>query len=170
MPEQVYKSVTVVNERDEIVGAEDMFYAIDNGLIRSCTHIFVFNKSGKILLQRRSRNVFLPLLLDSSSAGHVDEGETRLMAAVRELEEEIGIANHEVIEIEKSFCLPGAMSTIHKVVVADDIQLTLNPEEVEEVLWLTASEISTLIKLEPTKCTPSLVTIWTELADELISK
>ena len=55
-------------------------------------HILVFNRKGDCLLQKRSMlKDRLPGVWDSSAAGHLNAGEDYLPAAVRELEEELGL-------------------------------------------------------------------------------
>jgi isopentenyldiphosphate isomerase len=55
-------------------------------------HIWIVTPSGRVLLQRRSRlKENNPGLWDVSVAGHVSAGESVAGAAVREIEEEIGL-------------------------------------------------------------------------------
>lgn len=59
-------------------------------------HVWVYNDKGEILLQRRcSIKDSNPNMLDVSSAGHLSAGEESVIAALRELEEEIGIRAQE---------------------------------------------------------------------------
>jgi 16S rRNA (adenine1518-N6/adenine1519-N6)-dimethyltransferase len=56
-------------------------------------HLFIFNRSGELLLQKRSRwKDRHPGLWDSSAAGHVSANEDYDAAASRELQEELGVA------------------------------------------------------------------------------
>jgi 16S rRNA (adenine1518-N6/adenine1519-N6)-dimethyltransferase len=70
--------------------------------------MLVANQEGELFLQKRSiwkdKN---PGLWDSSSAGHVDSGETYLQAAERELSEELGIKT----PLESIGCLPCSEET-----------------------------------------------------------
>ena len=55
-------------------------------------HIWVFNRKGEVLLQRRAANKdSYPNMLDISCAGHLSAGDTSLEGALRELEEELGL-------------------------------------------------------------------------------
>jgi isopentenyl-diphosphate delta-isomerase len=92
MNETEYKKVTVVDEADNVIGAEYLLVAKEKGLLRRAARVFVFDKNGRLLLQRRSSKVFNPNLLDQSVGGHVDEGESYLEAAERELMEELNLA------------------------------------------------------------------------------
>ena len=89
--ESEHKKVVVVDENDNVIGAEYMFDAIEKKMLRKVSRVFVFDQQGKILVQRRSASVVRPLLLDQSVGGHVDEGETYYEAAERELMEELGL-------------------------------------------------------------------------------
>lgn len=83
MPPKIYNKVVVADANDNVIGAEFMMDAISKGMIRRAARIYVFNESGQLLLQQRSKNVLKPLLLDQSAAGHVDEGESYKQAAHR---------------------------------------------------------------------------------------
>jgi 16S rRNA (adenine1518-N6/adenine1519-N6)-dimethyltransferase len=82
----------VVDENDVVIGALPRAEVHGNNLPHRAVHIFIFNRAGEILLQKRSpwkdRH---PGLWDSSAAGHVIAGEEFDQAAMRELEEELGI-------------------------------------------------------------------------------
>ena len=63
------------------------------GLWHKTVHVWIRNRNGEILLQKRSmsKEVF-PGCWDVSCAGHVDSGESAVEAAIRELHEELGIS------------------------------------------------------------------------------
>ncbi|MFH0829746.1 MAG: NUDIX domain-containing protein [Candidatus Aenigmatarchaeota archaeon] len=62
------------------------------GLWHYSAHVWIFNSKGEVLLQKRAIDKEShPGLWDISSAGHVSAGETPDHAAVREVEEELGI-------------------------------------------------------------------------------
>ena len=61
-------------------------------LFHRAVHIFILNRRGELLLQKRSyRKDKFPRRWDSSAAGHVNAGESYRDCAIRELEEELGI-------------------------------------------------------------------------------
>jgi isopentenyldiphosphate isomerase len=62
------------------------------GHFHPTVHIWFYNKNGEILLQKRSQKKDIhPNLWDVSVAGHIGAGEAILAAAIREVQEEIGL-------------------------------------------------------------------------------
>lgn len=63
------------------------------GMFHPTVHIWCYTPEGKLLLQQRGENKEThPLLWDVSVAGHVGAGESIIEAAIREVEEEIGLS------------------------------------------------------------------------------
>ncbi|SDX91169.1 Isopentenyldiphosphate isomerase [Lutibacter oricola] len=67
-------------------------YAHKNGIYHASAHIWIFNNSEEILIQKRAsdKDTF-PNFWDISVAGHISAGEKPLTSAIREVEEEIGL-------------------------------------------------------------------------------
>ena len=84
----------VVDERDQVVGkALRSRCHGDPSLIHRAAHVLVFNRSGQLLLQKRAADKQIqPNRWDSSVGGHLEPGEDYHAAAVREMQEELGIA------------------------------------------------------------------------------
>ncbi|MGH7936574.1 MAG: NUDIX domain-containing protein, partial [Chthoniobacterales bacterium] len=83
----------VVDENDRVIGAESRAKVHGNNLRHRAVHLFIFNRGGELLLQKRSRwKDRHPRLWDSSAAGHVSAGEGYDETAERELREELGIS------------------------------------------------------------------------------
>lgn len=121
-------------------------------------HIWIIKRldsSIYVLLQKRSKEkLFYPNCYDVSSAGHVSAGEETRYSAVREIEEELGIAadprNLEYIGTEKT---EKSCSTVDGDVTDREIatvyvytkpveieNLKLQKSEVSEVRWLDIDE------------------------------
>lgn len=67
-------------------------YAHMHGLLHGTVHIWFYTDGQKILLQKRSKNkIAFPNLWDVSVAGHINSNEDIYEAAVREVNEEIGL-------------------------------------------------------------------------------
>jgi isopentenyldiphosphate isomerase len=66
----------------------------DPSLVHRVIHILVFDKKGRLLLQKRSMNKDVaPGKWDTSVGGHVNPGEDILGAAKREMKEELGVVD-----------------------------------------------------------------------------
>ncbi len=66
-------------------------------LLHKVVHILVFNDAGELLLQKRSMNKDMePGKWDTSVGGHISPGEDLKTAALREMEEELGISSCEL--------------------------------------------------------------------------
>lgn len=63
-----------------------------NGFFHQSAHIWIFDKNKNVLIQKRAadKDTF-PNLWDISVAGHISAGELPIDAAIREVEEEVGI-------------------------------------------------------------------------------
>ena len=81
-----------VDNRDVPVKPVLRHTAHAKGLRHRAVHILVFNKKGEIFVQRRSRakDVY-PRYYEASLSGHVRAGEEYDKAALRELDEELGL-------------------------------------------------------------------------------
>lgn len=81
------------------------------GLWHPTIHVWLYTKDGKVLIQQRGKNKEThPLLWDVSVAGHVASGEDIPLAAVREVQEEVGL------EISgKDLESIGTFKAIHKI-------------------------------------------------------
>jgi 16S rRNA (adenine1518-N6/adenine1519-N6)-dimethyltransferase len=94
----------VVDENDRLVRDAPRGEVHGNNLRHRAVHIFIFNRLGELLLQKRSRwKDRHPLLWDSSAAGHVEAGEEYDETASRELEEELGV-KAELTRVAKLPC------------------------------------------------------------------
>jgi isopentenyl-diphosphate delta-isomerase type 1 len=69
----------------------------DKSLLHRAVHVFVLDRQGRIFLQKRSMlKRIQPGRWDASVGGHVDPGETPEQAAVREMDEELGVSGVEL--------------------------------------------------------------------------
>jgi isopentenyldiphosphate isomerase len=82
----------VVNEKGSIINKATRKEVHDKGLLHREVHVWLYNKRGEVVLQKRSKNQeTFPGMWDASVGGHVDLGEKPLEAAIRELKEETGL-------------------------------------------------------------------------------
>lgn len=82
----------VINEHDEVIGQADAREVLKKGLLSRVSFILVLNSQGDLVLQQRAAaKASYPLFWSGGAAGHVNTGETYEEAALRELDEELGI-------------------------------------------------------------------------------
>lgn len=128
------------------------------GYYHHTVHVWLYTKSGEILLSQRSASkAICPLLWDVSVAGHIDAGEPMLTAAVREMREEIGLQITEE-DLEKIGVFPCFQSYDNGIVdnefhntfvseLKEDIaSLQLQKEEVEAVKLVSLEDFKSLIE------------------------
>lgn len=117
-------------------------------------HVWIATPDGRLLIQRRSREKENhPGLWDVSAAGHLSAGEDSLSAAVREVEEEIGLRIRPdelryLATLRETFVLNGGAyidDEIHDVLIVtreiDPRALVLQPGEVDEVALVFPAEL-----------------------------
>jgi isopentenyl-diphosphate delta-isomerase type 1 len=130
----------VVDGNDQVVERRPRAEIHRLGLRHRATHVLLFNQRGHIFLQQRSQQKDVnPGLWDTSAAGHVDPGESYDDCARRELSEELGI-HCAAGDLELLFQLPASETTgwefIHVYRIVHDGPLQLNPEEIDDGMWL----------------------------------
>lgn len=143
-----------------------------DGITHGASHTFIYKRENGVLsflLQRRSYNKdSFPGYLDTSSAGHIEFGSDFLDTAIKELCEELGLkASPEDLEElfeqkihwESNFNSRNFIDDeINKVYALecnfDMSDISLQEEEVCEVVWMTADDIlAELEKEERAICT-----------------
>lgn len=123
------------------------------GLWHRTVHIWFVNSKNEILLQRRSKEKENhPDMWDISAAGHISAGESPIIAALREIKEEIGVTLSDenltlIGEItQKSVSNNGTyinneISNVYLVSLeAKEDELVVQKEEVQFVQWIPFSE------------------------------
>ncbi|MBN2095516.1 MAG: NUDIX domain-containing protein [Candidatus Aenigmarchaeota archaeon] len=142
--------VDVVNEKDEVIGKIPWREADkpSKERITRAAVVLVFNPKGELFLQKRSRNkIHYPLHWTDSVSGWVDSGETYLEAALREMEEEIGL-KREPEDLELLFKImvetgKREFVCVYRLVTYDPLKL--NRAEIEEGRFFKIGEIQQMI-------------------------
>lgn len=90
--------VDVLDSNGEYTGKSALKSEVHHqGWFHPTVHVWFYSSNGKVLIQQRGRNKPThPLLWDVSVAGHVEAGETIPAAAIREIQEEIGLKVSEI--------------------------------------------------------------------------
>jgi len=165
MPEEIFD---VVNERDEVIDRLPRDEVHRRGLLHRAVHILVFDSKGRVFLQKRSQSKDThPGAWDSSTSGHVDSGEDYDTAAVRELEEEIGL--RVSVPPERLFKIDACAETDQEFVwvyrLTSEGPFTLHPEEIECGEWFTPERITEWIGERPGDFAPAFTYLWNRLAE-----
>ncbi len=122
------------------------------GLWHRVVYAFIIDKSGNVLLQKRSKNKKLwPNMWDIAVGGHVDKGEVGSQALIRECKEELGLnLNDEDVRYLDGFSTINEYENIINkhfnefYLVKKDIEISkikLQKEEISEIRWFCRKEI-----------------------------
>lgn len=133
----------VCDEDDRVIGQAPRGEVHARGLLHRAVHIFVFNSRGELLLHRRSKQKDeYPSRITSSASGHLAVGEDYATAAVRELEEELGL----VAPLEFAAKFPASAETAnehtHLYVAHTDATPIPDADEIAEVEWALPEEVA----------------------------
>lgn len=159
----------VVDEHDHVLRQASRKEVHAQGLMHRAVHILVFNKNRDCLLQKRScfkdRQAGV---WDSSAAGHLDAGEDYDTAAQRELKEELGITDTQLIRLAT---LPPSSDTgwEHVALYAAryDGHVHFPAAEISGVLPFPAPLIDTWLKRRPQDFAASFALCWRQAREML---
>ncbi len=134
----------IVNEKGEFAGSAPRSKIHGNNkLLHKVVHVFVINKSGSILLQKRSTNKDVaPGKWDTSVGGHVNQNEDIKEAVMREMEEELGIVQCE-LEFLYTYIHsnPYESELVYTHLCLYEGEISFNRDEIDEVRYWTVNEI-----------------------------
>ena len=136
--------VTVVDDRNHVVAELPRHRVRSENLIHRATYIFVFDRQGRVLVQRRTAiKDMYPSYYDLAAGGIVAAGESYETCAEREAAEEIGVRDTVLeprfdfyYEDERNRCFGRVFTCEHEGPFA------LQPEEVESVAFHTVDDIA----------------------------
>jgi len=151
----------VVDEEDRVIGQAPRSEVHLRKLLHRAVHIFVLNTRGELLLHKRtaSKDEY-PLCYTSSASGHLGSGEDYTEAAVRELEEELGLRSP--IEFLKKF--PGGPETAMEHsglyrTVTDETPVP-DPGEIASIEYLSLAAVHDRVLRHPEQFTPPFRTLF----------
>ncbi len=154
----------IVDRDDRIIGAAPRGIVHGKAYMHRAVHIMLSNSAGEVFLQQRSHGKDTnPGLWDTSCAGHIDSGESVAVAAVRELEEELGIRLSTDALIERSRLPPSDENGFEHVTLytaVSDESLTLCPAEIIDGQWLSPAALDVLLEADPQRFTTTFQLIW----------
>ncbi|HLD31754.1 MAG TPA: NUDIX domain-containing protein [Patescibacteria group bacterium] len=144
------KNITIVNEKDEVVGAVTEKELYEKKYPHRIVHVLLFNSKGEIMLQMRSQTKsYAPAHWVTSAGGRVDEGETYEEAAYREMREEIGLTTELKKLYQDYYERKGSGLKIFMTIFSAQYQgeqLALQESEVERVEFFGVEEIKKMIR------------------------
>jgi isopentenyldiphosphate isomerase len=156
----------IVDAEDRVIGqAPRSLCHGDPSLIHRVAHVLVFNRKGDLLLQKRSmRKDVQPGRWDTSVGGHLDPGETYLVAAYREMREELGISG-----VVLTCLYPSQMrndfesENVMTYLLCYDGEFSIDPDEIDEARFWSAKEIEA--SLGSGRFTPNFEQEWAMFKD-----
>jgi len=157
----------VVNERDEVQGRALRREVHARLLWHRAIHVLVFDRAGRVFLQKRSMSKDMsPGLWDSSCSGHVDSGEDYDTSAVRELGEELGIKPTTPLTrwLRVEACDETGWEFVWVYRLEHEGPFTLHPEEIQDGVWRTPAEVTQWMDTRPGDFCPAFRLIWRKLA------
>ncbi|MBS3732341.1 MAG: NUDIX domain-containing protein [Desulfobacterales bacterium] len=140
-----WQPLEIVDENGRICGVAPRKQAHgDNRLLHRVVHVLVFDRRGRLLLQKRSmQKQVAPGRWDTSVGGHVDFGETVEEAMHREMSEELGICP---AAMQFAYCYIHAndfeSELVYTYICGFDGEIRHNPAEISEVRFWNPTRIA----------------------------
>ena len=150
--------VILVDENDTPVGKAEKLDAHVRGLLHRAFSVFLYNEKGELLLQRRAQGKYhSPGLWANTCCGHPYLNEGNEEAAYRRLFEELGARAPLSYRGHVRYELPLADGLIeHELthlfegaVEANSFAMSLNPDEIMEITWMTPEAIRAHARAHP---------------------
>jgi isopentenyl-diphosphate delta-isomerase type 1 len=164
----------VVDRDDRVVSQAPRREVHARKLLHRATHVIVHDAQGRLFLQKRSmsKDTF-PGCWDSSCSGHVDAGEDYLIAARRELGEELGWHDASLPLrplLKLSPCAENGYEVIQIFVMGPvSGPFALHPEEITEGRWATPAELDVLVSEHPEEVAGALRLLWTNHRAQIVA-
>jgi len=134
----------IVDDKGKIIGTAPRNVCHgDPSLVHRAAHVLVFNSAGKLLLQLRSNDKDIqPGKWDTSVGGHLAVGEGYEEAALREMEEELGITGVELRYLY-DYPLRNAVESenLRSFYAVYDGVVKHQPEEIDDVRWWDIKDV-----------------------------
>ena len=156
----------VVDEHDRAAGRAPRREVHARGWRHRAVHVLVFDRAGRIFLQKRSLAKDTAAgLWDSSCSGHVDAGEEYDAAAWRELQEELGLhlARPPARWLRLEACAETGNEFVWVYRLESEGPFTLHPGEIERGEWLEPGEVSRRVAEHPANYSAVFRLIWSQV-------
>ncbi len=152
--------IILVDEEDNEIGSAEKMGAHQKGLLHRAFSILIFDKEGRMLLQKRASDKYhCGGLWTNACCSHPRKGEDLKDAIHRRLVEEMGfdtdLKEEFTIAYKAEFENGLTEHEIDHVFIGEyDGEPKSNPEEVEDYKWVTIDELKKDIEKNPKKYTP----------------
>lgn len=146
------QEVILVNEADEAIGSMEKMEAHEKALLHRAFSVFLFNRKGEMLLQKRAATKYhSPSLWTNACCSHPIPGEETKDAALRRLEEELGFttAINKAFHFTYKAVFDNGLTEHefdHVFVGEYEGNMQLNADEVSEVCYKSMSDIKSDIE------------------------
>ncbi len=163
LPQKSGEIFDVVDENDVVIGQKTRDEVHAENLLHRAVHVFIFNKRGDLLLQQRSmfKDVH-PGVWGSSVSGHLDAGEDYATAAVRELDEEMGIQTEsapvEIARIAPSEATGWEHVRLYRM--SHHGSVSFPAAEVSAAAWFPLKEIEAWLAARPEDFSSGFIECW----------
>ena len=159
------ENVILVDEKDNQVGVMPKLEAHEKGLLHRAFSIFIFNNKYQLLLQKRAISKYHSGgLWTNTCCSHPKEGEDTLSAAIRRLDEEMGIKTSLRKVYDFIYKAEVGNSLIehefdHVFYGIYDSEPVLNKEEADDYKWIDMETLKNDIDKNPDQ-----YTVWFKIA------
>ncbi len=152
MPDELFD---IIDENDIVISQELRSIVHQRGLWHRGVHVLLFTHEGKLLVQQRSKDrPHAPLALDCSVSEHVKAGEDYLTAAIRGMQEEMGVEGLDVKPLVKFKMNYGPndneISELYRGVI-NPADVKFDPVEVERIDYYELAALQNLMENEAVK-------------------
>ena len=156
----------VIDECDRVIGQAPRDEVHARHLKHRAVHVLVLDLQGKLFIQKRAatRDTF-PARYDSSASGHLAAGEHYDTAAVRELQEELGlfVSLDQMQRLGKiDACSLTGWEFTWMYTLRGNYRPQPNPSEIESGKFWSLDHIDSLVTTHPELFAPSFVRVFRE--------
>lgn len=156
---QLEEYVVLVDKKNVVLGTSPKLDTHNNKTpLHRGFSLFLFNKKGDLLLQKRSaKKKTWPLIWSNSCCGHPRLNESNVDAAKRRLEFELGITDANIYKVipdfrykvEKDGIMENEICPI--LIGLTDEKPTINKDEVDNIKWIAWDKFVENVKNNPYK-------------------
>ncbi len=164
--------VVYVDEQDNELGTGEKLEAHQKGVLHRAISVFIFNRKGELMLQKRAKTKYHSGgLWSNTCCSHPRPGEDIAVAARRRLQEEMGFTTavrHVHHLLYRTTFQNGLIENEYDHMFVGESEATpvLDSEEAEEWKWMSPEAIRKDVK----EC-PEKYTFWFRLAfEQVLSK